>query len=184
MCYASRYNALQDAVQPLKGSNNMSGEYKLSIRDNSREIGRTQVHLGDITAVSLPGTLTAVGNLRTSIANITLGYFASESLLVDETTLTGDAPTDPLAQRGVKWTVGYIDTTQWANAPTNTISNPGYQKIFTLQIPTADLSLLPTGQEELDLTVNPGLAFKTNFDATCRSPYRGNVSVIYVRYVD
>lgn len=162
----------------------MSGEYKLSFRDNSREIGRTQVHLGDITAISLPGTLTAVGNLRAKIGDITLGYFASESLLVDETTLTGDAPTDPLAQRGIKWTVGYIDTTQWANAPTNTIPNPGYQKLFTIQIPTADLSLLADGQEDLDLTADPGLAFKTAFDATCRSPYRGNVSVQYVRYVD
>ncbi len=164
----------------------MPGEYKLSFRDNSREIARTQVHLGDITAVSLPGTLTAVGAFRTAIGNITLGYFASESLIVDETTLSGDAPTDPNAQRGVKWTAGYIDTMQWlpAPAPANTIPNPGYQKIFTYQIPTADLSLLVSGQEELDLTSGPGLAFKTSFDGLCRSPYRGTVSLQYVRYVD
>jgi hypothetical protein len=164
----------------------MPGEYKLSFRDNSREIARTQVHLGDITAVSLPGALTAVGNLRAAIGDITLGYFAAESLLVDETTLSGDAPTDPTAQRGIKWTVGYIDTMQWlpAPAPANTIPNPGYQKIFTIQIPTADISLLISGQEDLDLTAGVGLAFKTAFDATARSPYRGSVSVVYVRYVD
>jgi hypothetical protein len=164
----------------------MGGEYKLSIRDNSAEISRTSIHLGDITAVSLPGTLTAVGNYRTAVGNITLGYFASESLIVNETTLTGTKPSDPLAQRGVKWTVGYIDTMQWlpAPAPANTIANPGYQKIFTYQIPTADLSLLADGQEDLDLTAGPGLAFKTNADALGRSPYGGTISVQYVRYVD
>ena len=77
----------------------MAGELKFALRDNSAEIGRTTVHTGNVTAVSLPGILTQVGALRTAIEGITIGVVASESLSVFETALSAASAASPLAQR-------------------------------------------------------------------------------------
>lgn len=157
---------------------------KFSLRDNSREIGRTDITIRDITVDSIGDVLTDFGDLRTAIEGITLGVMAKESLVMDETTLSALAPASTLAQRGVKWAVTYIDNQPFFDPPVNAIPNAGYQKPFTNHIPTADLSLLESGQEELDLTAGPGLAFKNAWEALARSPYGGNTLVISVKYVD
>jgi hypothetical protein len=159
------------------------GELEFKLRDNSRELGTVQIHTGAVTAGSLPGLLTEVGQLRGAIEGITIGVMAKESLKVFDTILSGASPASPLAQRGVKWTVGYYDETQFIDV-VNAVENPGYLKNFTFTIPTADLSLLADGQEDLDLTVNPGLEFVTRFENTGRSPYGGTPKVTYVRYTD
>ena len=162
----------------------MPGELKFSLRDNSDEIGTTNIHTGNVTAASLPGLLTEVGALRTAIEGITIGVVAKESLSVFETALSAASAASPLAQRGVKWTVGYTDVTAFFDDPVNSIPNAGYQKVFTFQIPTADLSLLTSGEEELDLTAGAGLAFVTALENTARSPYGGEINVLYVKYSD
>jgi len=162
----------------------MPGELKFALRDNSAETGRVEIHTGNVTAASLPGLLTEVGALRGAIEGITIGVMAKESLSVFETQLSAASAASPLAQKGVKWTVGYSDVTAFFDDPVNAIPNAGYQKIFTFTIPTADLTLLPSGEEELDLTVNPGLAFVTALENTARSPYGGEINVLYVRYSD
>jgi hypothetical protein len=162
----------------------MPGELKFTLRDNSAETGRVEIHTGDVTASSLPGLLTQVGALRTAIDGITIGVMAGEALSVFETKLSSASAASPLAQKGVKWTVGYADITAFFDDPVNAIPNAGYNKIFTQTIPTADLTLLPTGEEELDLTANPALAFVTAFENTARSPYGGRVNVLYIRYSD
>lgn len=162
----------------------MAGELKFALRDNSAEIGRTTVHTGNVTAVSLPGILTQVGALRTAIEGITIGVVASESLSVFETALSAASAASPLAQRGVKWTVGYADTTEYFDPGVDAIPNAGFNKIFTFTIPTADLTLLDSGQEELDLTDTPVAAFVTAFEAVARSPYGGAVNVLYIKYTD
>lgn len=160
------------------------GELEFGIRDNSREIGRVGIHTGPVTAITLPTLLTQVGTLRTAIDGLSIGTMASESLSVFDTKLSPSAPASPLAQRGKKWTVGYADTqADWDNG-VGVILNEGFGKIFTFTIPCADLTLLVSGQEQLDLTVNPALAFVTAFNATARSPYGGTVAVQYIRYID
>lgn len=160
------------------------GELKFGIRDNSREISKTQIHTGPVTAVTLPTLLSQIGTLRTAIEGLTLGVMASESLAVFETKLSALAPASTLAQRGVKWVVGYSDNQPDFDMGVGVILNEGYGKIFTINLGTADLSLLASGEELLDLTVNPALAFVTAFEATARSPYGGTVNVEYIRYVD
>ena len=163
----------------------MPGELKFTLRDNSAETGRVEVHTGNVTAASLPGLLTEVGALRTAIEGITLGVMAAEALSVFETKLSAAAAASNLAQKGVKWTVGYSDITAFFDAPVNAIPNAGFNKIFTQTIPTADLSLLPDGQEELDLEDGGVVeAFVDAFEATARSPYGGRVEVLYIRYSD
>lgn len=162
----------------------MPGELKFAIRDNSGELGRSNIHTGNVTAASLPGLLTEVGALRTAIDGLSIGVVAKESLSVFETDLSAARPADTAAQRGVKWTVGYHDNTPFFDDPVNAIPNIGYQKAFTFTIACADLSLLEDGQETLDLTVEPALAFVTAFENTARSPYGGNVIVDYIKYTD
>lgn len=162
----------------------MPGELKFGIRDNSGEVGRSNIHTGNVTAASLPGLLTEVGALRAAIQGLSIGVMASESLSVFETALSAARPTEPTAQRGVKWTVGYHDNTAFFDDPVNAIPNIGYQKAFTFTIACADLTLLDDGQEEIDLTDPEAAAFVTAFENTARSPYGGAVIVDYIKYTD
>lgn len=160
------------------------GELRYTLRDNSGETGPVEIHTGSIDAVSLPGTLTAVGTMRAAIEGITIGVMASETLKVFDTKLSAARAASVLAQKGVKWTCGYADTQQFFDPGVNAIPNSGFNKQFTFTIPTADLSLLDDGEELLDLSTNPGLEFKTRFDALARSPYGGTVTLMYVKYTD
>lgn len=159
-------------------------KYKLSIRDNSREITRTDINIDDITVGNIGDILTAVGTFRAAVEGITLGVMAKEALVMDETNLSAAAPASPLAQRGVKWKVQYADNTQFFDPPVNAIPNAGYQQIFTNTIGTADLSLLDGGEEELDLTTGPGATFKAQWDAFVKSPYGGDTVLLRVYYGD
>lgn len=160
------------------------GKLEFGIRDNSREIGKTEIHTGPVTAITLPTLLSQVGALRSAIDGLSIGTMASESLNVFDTKITSAAPSTPLAQRGKKWTVGYSDITPDWDGGVGTLPNYGFGKIFTFTISSADLTLLNSGEESLDLTVNPGLEFKTRFEATAKSPYGGATRVEYVKYID
>lgn len=158
-------------------------KYKLSMRDNSREISRSDFNIDPIDVSNIGDILSAVGTFRAAVEAITLGIAAKEALVMDETNLSALAPTNPLAQRGIKWSVQYADVTEYFDVA-NAIPNAGYQQIFTNTIGTADLSLLANGEEELSLTTTPGSTFKTAFDALVKSPYGGSVSLLRVYYAD
>lgn len=160
------------------------GELKFTVRDNTGEIGPVEIHTGSVDAVSLPGLLTQVGTLRTAVDGVVIGVISAESLKVFETKLSAAKAASQLAQKGVKWLCGYADSQQFFDPGVNAIPNAGYQKVFTFTIPCADLTLLVSGEEALSLTSGPGLAFKTAFDATARSPYGGSASLQYMKYVD
>lgn len=152
-----------------------NGELLFTIRDNNGDLASTGIHTGAVTAVSLPGLLSEVGSLRGAIEGITLGVVAREALSVFQTTLSGARAASTLAQTEIKWLCRYHDDTAFFDDPVNAIPNAGYGKVFTFQIPTADLSLLAQGEETLDITTpaTPGQIFKSFFDATARSPYGG-----------
>lgn len=158
-------------------------KFKLSIRDNSRELSRSDFHIDPIDVTNIGDILTAVGIFRGAVDAITLGVMAKEALVMDETNLSALAPTNPLAQRGIKWAVQYADVTEYFDIA-NAIPNAGYQQIFTNTIGTADLSLLANGEEELSLASGPGAAFKVAFDNLIKSPYGGSVSLLRVYYAD
>lgn len=152
-----------------------NGELGFTMRDNNGDTSVFGIHTGAVTAVSLPGLLTQVGQVRTAIEGITLGVMAKERLKVFETALSGARAASQLAQTEIKWLATYHDNTQFFDAPVNAIPNAGYGKPFSIEIPTADLSLLADGDETLDITTpgSPGNNFKLAFDAVARSPYGG-----------
>lgn len=155
--------------------------YGVSIRDWDKKIGTVEINTGLVTALTLPALLTQVGALRTAIDGIVIGVVANERQEVFNTILSQDNPTSEFAQRGNKWLVSYHDNTQFFDAPVNAIPNDAYLRKFKVMIPTADNSLLEDNDTFLDLTVNPGLAFKTAFEAVAKSPAGGSVIVDFVQ---
>lgn len=130
--------------------------FRLGLLDNSRETGRTEFNIGDLTAVSLPGALTGMGDLTTAIMAIVMGNKISSGW-GDNDTFVVSPPTSKLAQRGIKWTLQGRDTVTGVPVINH--------------IPTANISLLPAGDtEDLDLTAGVGLALKTAYDALVKSP--------------
>jgi hypothetical protein len=147
--------------------------YGLSFIDSSNEASKTDFNIGDLTAISLAGALTQMGALRTAIEGVVLGT-VSVSRWGDSDILSSTRPTDPLCQRGVKWSVLMEDSVTHTK--------------FTNKIPTADLSLLPlvggVRSEDLDLTAGAGLALKTAIDALAKSPAGNAASVLRIYYSD
>ncbi len=158
------------------------GLVTLSVRDWDGDIGTTGLATGAVTAVSLPGLLTQIGAYRTAVDGLIIGEMAKEQLSAFQTILSQDKASVPEAQRNVKWTVKYHDAQQFFDPPVNAIPNAGYLKPFELELPTADLSLLADNITTLDLTVNPGLAYKTAAEAMGRSPYGGTIIVDSIEF--
>lgn len=162
----------------------MAGGY-IQMVDYDGEKSAVSFNTGAVTAVSLPGLLTQFGALRSALEGITLGTVTEEAQYVFKTRLANTPPTDKFAQRENKWLVVYEDATPFFDAPVNAIPNAGYRKVFTMEIPTADLSLLPDDPQgsELDLAGTEAAAFVTAFEAIARSPYGGNVNVLKIQAV-
>jgi hypothetical protein len=157
-----------------------NGSYSIGLLDYSNEKTTVRVITGEITAISLPGVLTEVGNLKTAIDNITLGTIATDSLHVADTLYSSVPPTNKAAQREIKWLITYVDNTATIGVG---VPNPGYQKKFSVEAGTADTSLVVNNTDYMDLTASEGLALKTAFDALVKSPYGGAADVISVKLV-
>lgn len=140
--------------------------------DFSNEKSTFSVFNDAITAVSLPGFLTQFGALRTALEGVTLGVVQQEQWVGDRTVISNTPPTDPFAQRELKWLVGY--------------TNPASGKLFTVEVPTADpTGRLVAGTDLADLNEAAMAAFVTAFENLVSPPddQAGAVNVEYVRLV-
>lgn len=144
--------------------------------DSSREKSNFGFTITAVTAVNLAGQLTAMTALETAIVGITTGEFTRKQMDVYNNTFLPVTPTDPACQKENKWLVRYNDETTG--------------KVYRMEIPTADLTLLPADpaggiSEYLDLSVNPGLAFKTAFEGIAQSPDvpANEINVLSVQFV-
>lgn len=136
-----------------------------TLRDYSTETTSVRIYNGDITAISIAGFLTDFGDIRTALEGITLGVMAKEQWVGDLTDLSALSPVNVFAQRELKWLVRYHDTVT--------------QEKATLEIGTAD----PTGvmlpnSDFADLSVNPMLAFVTEFQSFARHPESATNAVV------
>jgi len=164
----------------------MPGRLGFSMLDYSREKASFSLATGEVTAVSLPGLLDEVGDLRTAIEGITAGVVSDESLSVFNTNLSNTPPTSALAQVESSWLVTYEDDLPFFDDPVNAIPNEGFGRLFTLTIPTADLSvtgILQANSDHANLANTAIAAFVTAFEATARSPYGGTVNVVDIMFV-
>jgi len=108
----------------------------------------------NLSAANFTAQQGLISALYTATLDLTLGSQAATSELA-VSTQSAVENTNPLAQRENKWLVRYHDS--------------GGTK-FTVEIPTADLSLLTTGTEFLDLAGTEAAAYKTAFEAVVKSP--------------
>jgi len=144
--------------------------YERTYRDFSLEKSTHKINLSVITVGTIVGVLANIANYVAAVDAIVLGVAAQDAIIMDRTTLSGSAPTDPFAQRELKWLVHYHgDTTG---------------KKYTLEIPTADpTGRLVTGTDLMDLTETDAATWKTAFEGICMSP-DDDTETITIDYVE
>lgn len=126
------------------------------------------VYVGAITAISLPGFLSQLNNLRTALDGITRGTIRRERWIGDETMLSSIPPLDSMAQREIKWRVDYSGGMTYLPAE--------------VTIATPDLSLLDPDQSgHIDYSLPAVAAFITAFESLVRMPYDAGESCIIDR---
>lgn len=142
-----------------------------TIEDFSKETSTVQWWTEDLSATNYATLTQDIDEVKDAILTVIDG----EVRVVGFTKTFPESSsevTDPNAQRESKWLISYRDTTQFLDA-LNTVANPGYLKLFSAEVATADKDLLTVaGSDDLDLTDGGVVeAFVTNWEANVRSPY-------------
>jgi hypothetical protein len=137
--------------------------YTVVYRDHSGETKSVRMYTGEITAVSLPGLLTELGDINTALDAVTLGTRAKQHW-GEETVVSNAKPAEQDAQIETELLVRYIgDTTE---------------KPFSFRIPTADYTAFnfadpPAGDQVIISGAGASAATTaliTALETTLRSP--------------
>lgn len=147
--------------------------------DHDNERAGTTVNWETITEVNFVSAIANMNILQARIDALTLGTLAERSITL-RARLSNTPPNNPLAQRETKWLVSYEDITEYLAVD---VVNPGFGKIFTLELPCADLSLLSPNSDEIDYTNSAYTNFRTTFENHAKSPYGGAVRILKMRHV-
>lgn len=144
----------------------MPQHYSLfELLDFSQERSSAKIYNGAVTVTSIAGFITAFGQMRDAIDDITLGTMSNETWVGDNTLLSNASPASAMAQRELKWKVNYRDTVT--------------QKKYYMTIPTADpVGRLIAGTDLADFTNAEMQAFKVQFEAFARCPDNDQNAVI------
>lgn len=161
----------------------------ISIEDYNGEKSSLNVNLQDIDAAGTNyGSVTQdLDEVKDAILPLIRGVVRYAQLGV-QFPESAAAVTDKEAAREAKWLVTYKDTTQFLGAA-NTVANPGFGKLFTFEIPTANRSLLSNNRDELDLGVaGVGQTAKLALEPNIRSPFNRTAvtptnEVVSIKYV-
>jgi hypothetical protein len=144
----------------------------LTFEDYNGEKSTTKVNLPDLAAggTNFANISTDFDEIGDAIKLVQRGRLRQRTISI----VFGDdaaAVDDIEAVREGKWLVTYRDTTPYLGAA-NTVDNPGFNQLFTFEIPCADRTLLPANEDELDLTQVGAVAdLVTALEANIRSPY-------------
>lgn len=143
-----------------------------TIEDFDAETSKVQHNVGPITAGNFTAKRAALDTLKDATAAIILGEVRRTN--INETFTESVAlVTNANAQRERKWLVIYRDITPFFDVG-NTISNPGYGELSSVEVPTADASKLLPNTDQADLTDADMAAYITAFEAVQNSPTGGN----------
>lgn len=137
------------------------GEFALM--DYSESVASFRVYFGAITAVSLPGFITQFGALRNALDNITLGTICKERWVGDETILDNVPPSNPMAQRELKW-LCYLEN----------LTHGNYFE-FTIPCPDLSLTVVYNKVQVVDSTLPEVQAFFTAVENIVADPVYGDV---------
>lgn len=156
-----------------------------SMADFGGEVSSASVNIEPITAGTLANIQTEVTALKDAIDAVTLGIYLSEELTVQSRFAgTGSRSNQEEADRELKWLVTYQDISPTLGVG---VENPGYFKVFSFEIPTANLSLRTDGDVVFSkgggLSVEPWTTLINAIEDIVRSPYMGLVEVLEIRSV-
>lgn len=162
----------------------------LVMADYDGESSTFSFGLNDVNVSNIVEVFTDLDTMRAAVAGITDGLLLSQLVSIpSQFASVGSKSTDSNSQRENKWLVTYEDVTEYLNDPVNTIRNAGYRKVFTIEIPTADLSLREGGSNVVyDVARDPEniVVFETFvsiLEQMARSPYGGAINVLKMEAV-
>lgn len=144
------------------------GKYNVKILDFDGEASGFGVAIPDLTAGNIAAQLALLATLYTALQGIITGTPRTEQVVAVTTELSGALPTDAFSQRETKWLVSGTDTAGLSS---------------TIEIPTADLSLLSPGSGVLDISTGAGDAFRDALNAVWRSRAGNAVTVDRIVHV-
>lgn len=135
--------------------------------DASNERSTVGIHSASLTSANLDAQLVLWSNLRLTMTDLSLGEISQHSIAT-QVNPAFTTPTDPFAQREIKWLVTY------AGATTG--------KKFQLEIPCADLGggHLVAGTDIADTGNADWAAFITDFELFAKSPDDVNEAVTFL----
>lgn len=155
----------------------------VTLEDFDGEKTTTSFWVQDLSALNFDSVAQDVDEVKDAIALMTRGVIREVGITKvypeDFTTVVSD----PEAQRETKWMVVYRDTTQFLDAG-NTIANPGYGKVFTIEVGTAELTdhLLPNS-DEVNTAHQDVIDFIAGIQPNIRSPYNNSAQAPTIEVV-
>ena len=153
-----------------------------TIQDFDSEKSTMSINIGPLTAANFTAKRDAIDDLKAATADIIAGEIRNTSI-TESFAESVDAVTNVNAQRESKWLAVLRDVTQFFDVG-NTINNVGFGHLFSVEIPTALLSLLAGNSGILSLAAPAVAAFVTAIEAIANSPTGGNeVEVVEIRHV-
>lgn len=124
----------------------------------------TQIAITTLTAGNVAAQQALIATLESAQNAIILGTEVKTDLSFARVKNGASRPANVLAQRENKWVVRYHDATT-------------FQK-FRVELPTADLSLLPLNSDFVDISTGLMGTYVTAFEAVAKSPADPTHSVV------
>lgn len=158
-----------------------------TVEDYDGETSTVNVNINDATATNFGSLQQDANEIRDAINLVSRGELRSVKITTSQPESSA-VVTDIEAAREGKWNVTYRDTTAIISTG---YGNPGFNKLFTFEIPCADRTLLPANSDEADLTDPDWVTFVAGIEPNIRSPYNRNPGtgitptneVVSVKYV-
>lgn len=148
-----------------------TSKFNMTLLDRDNEAATISVHATALTAGNFTAQMALADALASAIEDVTLMVKSKDSRIAVETKFTPTLPTDPYAQRGIKWLVRCGDTN----------GNPVVFHIPGANISTA-LGILVG--EKMDLTSTEGAALVDAIEAYVKSNDGEAVTVTEIVYLD
>lgn len=160
------------------------GNASLTYVDFDGQKGIFAFNTAVVTAANFAAISTAIDALKTATDEITDGLGLQK--IMSQTTLLASSLSKSAnsdSQRGNKWLVLYVDTTEEFSAG---VPNPYYRKPFSVEVPTADFDLRLANNNRVFVNGDPAnptewLTWVSAFEAVAKSPVGGapNVQEIF-----
>jgi len=133
--------------------------------DFSNEKSSLRFNVQAITAANIVATQALITDIGLALLDLSRANLDRFQTVLEFVASNPSAPTDPYAQREIKWLVNYRDTTNG--------------RMYQMEIPAAELTgnLLP-GTDKADLASADWVAFVTAFEAGAKSQDGNAIEVV------